>query len=200
MPKTLFAAPSEPVSVMKIGYARVSPEEQNLDMQLHALEAIGCERIYEDRGISGAVSERPGLESALTTLRKGDVLVVWRLDRVGRSLHHLIEIVTSLKEQGIGFLSVQEQINTTSSGGRFYLHTLAALAEFEREMIRERTKAGMAAAKRRGVKLGRPKKLSEADIADARTRLLSGAKRQDIWRIPSYSKEGLACLRCLIFR
>lgn len=180
MPKPLIAAPLESISVMKIGYARVSTEEQNLDMQLHALEAIGCEQIFEDRGISGAVSERPGLESALTTLRKGDVLVVWRLDRLGRSLHHLIEIVTSLKDQGIGFLSVQEQINTTSSGGRFYLHILAALAEFEREMIRERTKAGMAAAKRRGVKLGRPQKLSEADIIDAQARLLSGAKRQDI--------------------
>tara|TARA_B100000378_G_scaffold229234_1_gene193799 strand:+ start:1630 stop:2304 length:675 start_codon:yes stop_codon:yes gene_type:complete len=180
MPQTLLALPSEFGSVMKVGYARVSTEEQNLDMQRHALKAIGCEKVFEDHGISGMASDRPGLESALSSLKKGDVLVVWKLDRLGRSLPHLIDVVTMLKNKGIGFLSLQEQINTTSSGGRFYLHILAALAEFEREMIRERTKAGMAAARRRGVKLGRPQKLSADDITAAKAMLADGAKRQDI--------------------
>lgn len=180
MPKTPYAVPLEVVSIMKIGYARVSTEEQNLDMQHHALEAAGCERIFEDQGISGAAVDRPGLEQALKHLRKGDVLVVWKLDRLGRSLPHLIEVVTDLKDRGIGFLSLQEQINTTHSGGRFYLHILAALAEFEREMIKERTKAGMAAARRRGVRLGRPHKLTNTDIQKARRMLAEGHKRQDI--------------------
>lgn len=176
----MLAVPTELTLSMKIGYARVSTEEQNLDLQRHALKAAGCERIFEDHGVSGAATERPGLDKALRSLREGDVLVVWKLDRLGRSLHHLIEVVTTLKDQGIGFLSLQEQINTTNSGGRFYLHILAALAEFEREMIRERTKAGMQAAKRRGVKLGRPHKLSKANIATAKKMLASGITRQDI--------------------
>ena len=165
---------------MKFGYARVSTEEQNLDMQRHALQIAGCQAIFEDQGLSGAAIDRPGLDRALKRLKEGDILVVWKLDRLGRSLPHLIEVVTELKDRGIGFLSLQEQINTTSSGGRFYLHILAALAEFEREMIRERTKAGMAAAKRRGVRLGRPNKLSGADVTAARTMIAEGHQRQHI--------------------
>lgn len=180
MPTNLFAVPQEFISAMKIGYARVSTEEQNLDLQRHALDAAGCDKIFEDHGVSGSINIRQGLDEALAALRKGDVLVVWKLDRLGRSLNHLIEVVTSLQDQGIGFLSLQEQISTTSSGGRFYLHILAALAEFEREMIRERTRAGMQAAKRRGVKLGRPHKLSGADIKIARKMLANGTTRQDI--------------------
>ncbi len=172
-------APLE-AGAMKIGYARVSTEEQNLDLQRHALDAAGCDKIFEDHGVSGSISIRQGLNEALAALRRGDVLVVWKLDRLGRSLHHLIEVVTGLQDQGIGFLSLQEQISTNSSGGRFYLHILAALAEFEREMIRERTRAGMQAAKRRGVKLGRPHKLSDADIEIAKKMLANGTTRQDI--------------------
>ena len=136
--------------VMKIGYARVSTEEQNLDLQIEALKATGCDELFEDHGISGAAIERPGLAAAIRHADKGDVLVVWRLDRLGRSLPHLIEVITGLREAGIGFHSLQEQIDTTSAGGRFYFHMLGALAEFERELISERTKAGMASAKRRG--------------------------------------------------
>jgi len=158
---------------MNIGYARVSTEEQNLDLQLQALEASGCDRIFEDHGISGAAVERPGLADALVKAQSGDVLVVWKLDRLGRSLPHLVEVINGLRDAGIGFCSLQEQIDTTSAGGRFYLHILAALAEFEREMISERTKAGMASARRRGKHVGRPRKLSEHQIEHARELLKS---------------------------
>lgn len=153
---------------MRIGYARVSTEEQNLDLQRQALEAAGCDKSYEDRGVSGAVVKRPALDRALASMREGDVLVVWKLDRLGRSLPHLIEVITDLREAGVGFCSLQEQIDTTSAGGRFYLHILAALAEFERELISERTRAGMEAARRRGVHLGRPPKLTPDQVAQAR--------------------------------
>jgi DNA invertase Pin-like site-specific DNA recombinase len=149
---------------MNIGYARVSTEEQNLDLQIQALEAVGCARIFRDRGISGAARERPGLTKALAAAKAGDVLVVWKLDRLGRSLPHLVEVIDSLRAVGTGFRSLQEQIDTTSAGGRFYLHILAALAEFEREMISERTKAGMAAAKRNGKHVGRPRKLTASQV------------------------------------
>jgi DNA invertase Pin-like site-specific DNA recombinase len=153
---------------MNIGYARVSTEEQNLDLQVQALEAAGCARIFKDRGLSGAARERPGLANVLAAAETGDVLVVWKLDRLGRSLPHLVEVIDSLRAVGVGFRSVQEQIDTTSAGGRFYLHILAALAEFEREMISERTKAGMAAAKRNGKHVGRPRKLTATQIVRAR--------------------------------
>lgn len=153
---------------MKIGYARVSTEEQNLDLQRQALEAAGCGKILEDHGLSGAAHSRPALNRALAALEAGDVLVVWKLDRLGRSLPHLIEVITGLRESGVGFCSLQEQIDTTSAGGRFYLHILAALAEFERELISERTRAGMNAARRRGVHLGRPPKLRPDQIEQAR--------------------------------
>ena len=166
---------------MDIGYARVSTEEQNLDLQRQALEAAGCKTIYEDHGISGAAEERPGLADALAAAHAGDVLVVWKLDRLGRSLPHLVETINGLRQAGIGFRSIQEQIDTTSAGGRFYLHILAALAEFERELISERTKAGMAAAKRRGIHVGRPRKLSVKQIDDARELLnLGGQKWVDV--------------------
>jgi DNA invertase Pin-like site-specific DNA recombinase len=159
---------------MDIGYARVSTEDQNLDLQRQALEAAGCATIFEDHGFSGAVVERPGLARALTAAQDGDTLVVWKLDRLGRSLPHLVEIIRGLREGGIGLRSLQEQIDATSAGGRFYLHILAALAEFEREMIRERTTAGMASAKRRGTHVGRPHKLSRRQVAYARGQIASG--------------------------
>lgn len=159
---------------MDIGYARVSTEEQNLDLQLRALEAAGCDNVYEDHGVSGAAIERPGLTRALAAAGSGDVLVVWKLDRLGRSLPHLVEVINGLRDAGIGFRSLQEQIDTTSAGGRFYLHILAALAEFEREMISERTKAGMVSARRRGKHVGRPRKLSAQQVAHARKLIESG--------------------------
>ena len=127
---------------MKIGYARVSTEEQSLDLQIRALRDAGCERIFRDSGLSGVASVRPGLHRAMKALRPGDVLVVWRLDRLGRSIVHLLESVQLLRDREIGFCSLQEQIDTTSAAGRFYLHMLAALAEFERELIRDRDQRG----------------------------------------------------------
>lgn len=155
---------------MKIGYARVSTDDQNLSLQVHALHTAQCDVIFEDIGVSGAKASRPGLSRALRRARPGDVIVVWRLDRLGRSLHHLINLIADLRARGVGFVSLQEQIDTTNPTGRFYLHMLAALAEFERELIRERTRAGLEAARRRGVTLGRPKKMTAAMIAEARKR------------------------------
>jgi DNA invertase Pin-like site-specific DNA recombinase len=160
---------------MKIGYARVSTEEQNLRLQLDALRAAGCDLIFRDDGISSIARERPGLNRALKRLKPGDVLVVWKLDRLGRSLTHLIAMTSELRDAGIGFESLRDSIDTTSAGGRFYFHMLAALAEFEREMIVERTKAGIAAAKRAGVRVGRPPKLSPKQIEQARGEIAAGA-------------------------
>ncbi len=144
---------------MKIGYARVSTHDQNLDLQKDALEKAGCEKIYVDE-ISGTVAKREGLEKAKEILRKGDVLVVWRLDRLGRSIRDLIDWVTRLEEEGIGFKSLQESIDTTTSSGKLVFHIFAALAEFERNLIRERTNAGLAAARARGKMGGRKKSLN----------------------------------------
>jgi DNA invertase Pin-like site-specific DNA recombinase len=144
---------------MLIGYARVSTEDQNLDLQRDALKQAGCEQIYTDR-VSGTKAERKGLTEALSHLRSGDTLVVWRLDRLGRSLRHLIDTVTDLQEREIGFKSLQESIDTTTSGGKLVFHIFGALAEFEREIIRERTKAGLTAARARGKSGGRPKALT----------------------------------------
>jgi len=154
---------------MIVGYARVSTLEQILDLQQDALTAAGCERIFTDTA-SGSIAERKGLEEALTYVRAGDLLVVWRLDRLGRSLKYLIEVITRLNEREIGFKSITEQIDTTTSGGKLIFHVFGALAEFERDLIRERTQAGLAAARARGRLGGRPKKLdSVAKVAMART-------------------------------
>lgn len=146
---------------MLIGYARVSTDDQNLNLQRDALEQAGCKKIYEDQ-LSGAKAARPGLQQTLDVLREGDVLVVWRLDRLGRSLKDLLQIVEVLDERGVELQSLQESINTMSSGGKLVFHIFAALAEFERNLIRERTQAGLKAAKARGRKGGRPKALSPA--------------------------------------
>lgn len=146
---------------MKIGYARVSTLEQNLNLQIDALKNAGCEKIITDE-ISGSVADRPGLSKLKEQLRKGDTLVVWRLDRLGRTLRHLIEWVNELDEKGIGFASLQETIDTTSSSGKLIFHIFGALSEFERNLIRERTKAGVEAARARGRQGGRPKKLSKS--------------------------------------
>lgn len=148
---------------MKIGYARVSTDEQNLALQIDALERAGCVRLFQDQA-SGAKTKRPGLDEALAYLREGDVLVVWRLDRLGRSLQHLIETVALLEERSIGLQSLQESIDTTTSGGKLIFHIFGALAEFERQLIRERTQAGLASARARGRKGGRPKSLDAKKV------------------------------------
>src|SRR5437667_1154301 len=141
---------------MLIGYARVSTQDQTLNLQRDALEKIGCSKIFTDT-ISGATTERKGLEEALAYVRAGDSLVVWRLDRLGRSLKHLIETITALNNRKIGFKSIQENIDTTTSGGKLIFHIFGALAEFERDIIKDRTKAGLHAARARGRLGGRPK-------------------------------------------
>ncbi len=154
---------------MNIGYARVSTGEQTLDLQLDALKAAGCGKVFEETA-SGAKADRPVLAEALTYIRDGDTLVVWRLDRLGRSLGHLIETVAELAERGIGFKSLTEQIDTTTPGGKLVFHVFGALAEFERDLIRERTHAGLAAARARGRTGGRPKALADPKkLALART-------------------------------
>ncbi len=159
---------------MKIGYARVSTDEQCLDLQLEALRAAGCARVFEDVGITGAATERPGLADAMAALQDGDVLVVWKLDRLGRSLAHLVGLLEELGEAGIGFASLTECIDTTTPGGRLVFHIMAALAEFERSLIAERTRAGMRAAKDRGVRIGRPPKLTNEQLDGARALLDQG--------------------------
>lgn len=151
-----------------IGYARVSTEDQNLHLQLDALRAAGCQTVYRDSGVSGVAAKRPGLAKALKALQPGDVFVTWKLDRLGRSLAELIAIMEQLERRGIGLRSLSESIDTTTPGGRLVFHVMGALAEFERGLISERTKAGMASAKARGAMLGRPRKLTNAQIAYAR--------------------------------
>jgi len=145
---------------MKIGYARVSTQDQELGLQLDALEQAGCEKIYQEK-VSGAGKARPQLEALLEHLRKGDVVVVWKLDRLARSLKDLVSLVNQIQEKGASFQSVNDQIDTTSAHGKFTFHIFASLAEFERDIIRERTKAGLAAARARGRVGGRPKGLSK---------------------------------------
>jgi len=179
---------------MKIGYARVSTDEQNLDLQRDALNAAGCERICEDRGVSGASDRRDGLSLALDTLQDGDVLVVWKLDRLGRSLSFLIELIDTLRARGAGFQSLSDGIDTTTAGGKLVFHIMGALAEFERSLIVERTKAGMDAARRRGKHVGRPPALTRQQIDHARRLIgreeetassmavLYGVSRSTLWR------------------
>ncbi len=150
---------------MRVGYARVSTGEQKLDLQLDALEDAGCERIYEEK-ISGAAEERPKLEQCLDALRDGDTLVVWRLDRFGRSLKDLVSKMEELEERGADFVSLTEGIDTTTAQGKLTFHIFGALAEFERELSRERIMAGLKAARERGKVGGRPPALDEEDIPE----------------------------------
>jgi DNA invertase Pin-like site-specific DNA recombinase len=161
-----------------IGYARVSTGEQNLDLQIDALQAAGCERtrIYTDE-LSGVKVERPGLQEAWRQLRTGDTLVVWRLDRLGRSLKDLVQRIEELQQKGIGFRSLQEALDTTTAAGKLQFHVFSALAEFERELIRERTMAGLRAARARGRKGGRPKAMTPEKVRLA-SRLMSDSTLQ----------------------
>ena len=155
---------------MIIGYARVSTHDQNLDSQLDALQKADCEQIFQEK-ITGKTKDRPELISCLKALRKGDVLIVWKLDRLARSLKDLVEIITDLNQREIGFKSLTEAIDTTSATGRLVFHIFGALAEFEHSLIRERTIAGLDAARARGRKGGRKPSMSENDIKKAKAML-----------------------------
>lgn len=159
---------------MNYGYARVSTYEQNLNLQLDALEAAGCDQIFKDEGVTGAATTRPGLNEALAVLQSGDNLTVWKLDRLGRSLQHLITVIEDLQSKNIGFISLSENIDTTTPGGKLIFHIFGALSEFERSLIIERTNAGLQAAKKRGKRLGRPKRLTQHQIDRAGEMIRSG--------------------------
>ena len=165
---------------MKIGYARVSTKEQNPDLQYDALTKDGCEKVFCDY-VSGAKNERPEYSKSLKFLRRGDMLVVWKLDRLGRSLPDLISKVKYLKENGIEFKSIQDNIDTSTPGGRLVFHIMGSLAEFERDLIRERTNAGLAASRSRGKIGGRPKSLDNSQIGMLKA--LHADKTNDVKKI-----------------
>ncbi|WP_449416156.1 recombinase family protein [Phormidium nigroviride] len=159
---------------MLVGYARISTLEQNLDLQRDALLSAGCEKVFTDIA-SGIQDNREGLKETLNYLRSGDTLIVWKLDRLGRTLKHLIETVNTLATKSISFCSLQENLDTTTSSGKLIFHLFGALAEFERELIRERTRAGLKAARTRGHKGGRPRKLNIAQIKMAKLLISEGS-------------------------
>lgn len=176
----------------RIGYARISTDDQNLDLQRDALLKANCDVIYEEAG-SGRNVERPELMQCLKALREGDTLVVWRLDRLGRSLSDLVQIISQLEQNQIYFESVTEKIETSSAAGKLIFHVFAALSEFERNLIRERTSAGLAAARARGRNGGRPRVLSERQVreiklllSDPETRVSDVAKRYGVSRTTVY--------------
>jgi DNA invertase Pin-like site-specific DNA recombinase len=148
---------------MLVGYLRVSTDSQNLSLQEDALQTVGCGQVFKDVA-SGSIDDRPGLQAALAFAKKGDVLVVWRLDRLGRSLRHLVTVINELAQKGVGFRTLNEQIDTTTAQGRLTLHIFAALAEFERELCRSRTYAGLEAARARGRVGGRKAKLTGSQL------------------------------------
>lgn len=161
------------IAVVRIGYARVSTVEQEMALQLDALRAAGCDRIFEDRA-SGAKTDRRGLAQALAFVREGDVLVTWKLDRLARSLPHLIETVNQLEKSGAGLQSLTEAIDTTTPGGRLIFHVFGALAQFERDLIRERTRAGLSAAASRGRRGGRKPVVTAEKLVRAKVLIAKG--------------------------
>ena len=164
---------------MLIGYARVSTEDQSLNLQIDALEKAGCEQVYSDK-LSGTKAHRPGLADALWCLRKGDVLVIWKLDRLGRSVKKLIDMVEELAERGIQFHSLTDGIDTTTPAGRFFFHVMASLAQMERELITERTKAGLEAARQRGRVVGRKRSMTPSKVQSAKQLLDSGMAPREV--------------------
>lgn len=154
-----------------LGYARVSTEEQHLDLQLDALKAAGCTHVYSDQGISAVAKYRKGFDEALSELKSGDVLVIWKMDRAFRSLRHALDVLEQLENQDIQFRSLTDQIDTTTPMGKCMYQIRNAFAELERNLISERTKAGMEAARKRGKHIGRPKKLTSKQIEWAKTQL-----------------------------
>ena len=164
---------------MLIGYARVSTEDQHLHLQMDALEKGGCEQIYTDK-MSGTRSDRPGLKEAMSHLRPGDTFVVWKLDRLGRSVKGLVDLVGELEKKGVHFKSVTDSIDTSTPAGRFFFHVMASLAQMERELIVERTRAGLAAARRQGRVGGRKRRMTETKVAAARKLLADGMRPGDV--------------------
>jgi DNA invertase Pin-like site-specific DNA recombinase len=164
---------------MHIGYARVSTEDQNLDLQRDALERADCERIYQDK-LSGGTTKRPGLDEALAQLRPGDVFIIWKLDRLSRSVKGLVDFVAELDDRGIQFKSLTDGIDTTTPSGRFFFHIMASLAQMERELIAERTKAGLAAARKRGRVGGRKRVMTQSKLAAAKTLLEDGVPPKEV--------------------
>jgi DNA invertase Pin-like site-specific DNA recombinase len=165
--------------VMLVGYARVSTIDQNLDLQLSALKEAGCEKLYQDQ-ISGTKANRPGLGMALEVLRKNDTLVVWKLDRLGRTVKGLIDLVNQLHQKEIHFKSITDNVDTSTPAGRFFFHIMASLAQMERELMAERTKAGLAAAKAKGRIGGRKRKMTQSKIESAKQLLASGSLPRDV--------------------
>ncbi len=170
-----------------LGYARVSTADQDVALQLDGLRRAGCAQVWTDVG-SGALVERPELARLLERLLPGDTLVVWRLDRLGRSLRHLVETVTALEARGVGLRSLQESIDTSTSGGKLVFHVFAALAEFERDLIRERTLAGLEAARSRGRTGGRPSKMTPAKLRQAQTMHAAGTGVTEIAAVLGLSR------------
>ena len=164
---------------MLIGYARVSTLDQNLDLQIDALTKAGCKRIFNDK-ISGSRAERPGLTKALEMLREGDTLIVWKLDRLGRSVKNLVDLVGELHQQGIQFKSLTDAIDTGTPSGRFFFHVMASLAEMERELTVERTRAGLEVARQLGRKGGRRRQMTESKIESAKKLLANGVPPRDV--------------------
>lgn len=175
---------------MFLGYARVSTDDQNLDLQLDALKAAGCEQMFTDK-VSGASKSREGLEEALKYARDGDVLVVWKLDRLGRTVKGLVELVEGIQARGVQFKSITDGIDTSTTAGRFFFHVMAALAEMERELIRERTNAGLSAARARGRLGGRKPKMDELKITAARKLLDAGMSSVEVARNLGISRATL---------
>ncbi len=166
---------------MKRGYVRVSTDDQSVDLQVNAL--TDCDELYIDHGVSGAAVERPELSRLLADLEPGDHVVVWRLDRLGRSLQHLIELSNDFRDRDVAFSSITDNVDTSTSSGRLFFGIMATLAEFERELISERITAGMAAAKARGSAVGRPKRMSGEQVAQARQWVIEGKARREIARL-----------------
>jgi DNA invertase Pin-like site-specific DNA recombinase len=162
-----------------IGYARVSTEEQSLDLQLDALHQAGCERVFVEKA-SASTTERPGLCEAHSHLRQGDVLIVWKLDRLGRSVKGLVDLVEELARAGVQFRSLTDGIDTTTPTGRFFFHMMASLAQMERELIVERTKAGLEAARRRGRLVGRKRRMTPGKVESARQLFRSGMTAREV--------------------
>jgi DNA invertase Pin-like site-specific DNA recombinase len=164
---------------MLIGYARVSTQDQNLDLQTEALISAGCKKIFDDK-ISGGKAERLGLAKTLEMLREGDTLVVWKLDRLGRSVKNLVDLVGELQNQGIQFKSLTDSIDTSTPSGRFFFHIMASLAEMESELTVERTRAGLEVARQLGRKGGRKRKMTDSKIESAKKLLANGIPPRDV--------------------
>ena len=192
-PAPLPAPVPVPTTGARLGYARVSTDDQNLDLQRDALARAGCRQVYEEKA-SGKTTDRPELDHVLADLRPGDTLVVWRLDRLGRNLPDLVRIVSELQRKGVGFESLTERIDTLTATGELVFHLFASLAQFERHLIRERTRAGLVAARARGRKGGRPPKLGPKEVREIRALLRdpdvtvsSVARRYGVSRVTLYA-------------